>query len=56
MFGLLIPVAIEVSQLILLYTTFDYSRVVDVSDVLFNFIGLVIGYLIYQMLVGKNRR
>ena len=56
MFGLLIPVVIEVSQLILLYTTFDYSRVVDVSDVLFNFIGLVIGYLIYRMLVGKNRR
>lgn len=54
--GVLTPVLIELTQFMLLYTTIDYYRVVDVSDVFFNFWGVVLGYLIYRLLLGKSQR
>lgn len=54
--ALAVPLAIEISQLILLYTTVNYYRVVDISDVVFNFIGVVTGYLFYRMIFGSDQR
>lgn len=54
--GLLFPVLIELSQLVLLLTTLDYNRVVDVSDVFFNFWGVILGYLIYRIIFRSSQR
>lgn len=54
--ALLTPLAIELTQLLLLYTTINYYRVVDVSDVFFNFWGVILGYLIYRIILGGAQR
>ena len=45
----IMPLVIEMSQLVLLYTTVNYYRVVDISDVFFNFWGVIIGYLMFRL-------
>lgn len=48
--------AIETAQLVLLMTTIHYQRVVDISDVLFNFVGVMLGYIVYRFVLGPKQR
>ena len=50
------PLLIESLQFVTLYLTPDYTRVVDVSDVLFNFLGVIGGYLAYRLFFGRVQR
>lgn len=47
--ALLFPLFIECMQLLLLYTTPNYMRVFDVSDLFFNTLGVLVGYLLYRI-------
>lgn len=57
-FGLafLVPVMIESLQLLFLFLTPNYPRVVDISDLVFNFVGLVVGYMLYRIVFGAKQR
>lgn len=55
-FAIGMPVIIESLQFVVLYLTLEYTRVVDVSDVLFNFLGVIGGYLLYRLFFGPAQR
>lgn len=50
------PLFIESLQFVALYLTPEYTRVVDVSDVLFNFLGVIGGYGVYRLVFGRTQR
>lgn len=48
--GLLFPVIIEAAQLFISFTFNSYYRTIDIDDVILNFSGVLLGYLVYLLL------
>lgn len=53
--ALVFPCLIESLQLLILFLTPNYPRVVDISDVLFNFLGVMLGYIMYRLILGQRQ-
>ena len=52
-FAILLPVSIESLQLVLDLSLGTYYRTVDVDDIILNFSGIMIGYLVCKLLPDK---
>lgn len=48
--ALLFPVMIECIQLLISFSCKSYYRTIDIDDVILNFVGILIGYLIFRFL------
>ena len=52
--ALIIPVSIELSQLVMGFVTQTMYRTVDIDDVMLNFLGIIIGYRIYNRVLPQS--
>ena len=52
--ALIIPVSIELSQLVMGFVTQTMYRTVDIDDVMLNCLGIIIGYRIYNRVLPQS--